>query len=146
MHSSRMRTVRNSSHLLLGGSSWPPPEAGTPLEQAPPQSRHPPRAGTFPEQAPPPEADMPPPETCCKACWDTTCNACWDSTPPLVNRITDTCKNITFATSLRTVMNFKRDRADLHARTDKFYRNIALKCINSYAHKLQLIECLCRVP
>ena len=36
--------------------------------------------------------------TCCKACWDTTCNACWDSTPhpPPVNRITDTCKNITF--------------------------------------------------
>ena len=35
----------------------------------------------------------------CKACWDTTpketcCKACWDNTPP-VNRITDTCKNIT---------------------------------------------------
>ena len=36
-----------------------------------------------------------PPETCCKACWDTTCNACWDTTPSPVNRITDTCKNIT---------------------------------------------------
>ena len=24
-----------------------------------------------------------PPETCCKACWDTTCNACWDTDPPL---------------------------------------------------------------
>ena len=23
-----------------------------------------------------------PPETCCKACWDTTCNACWDTTSP----------------------------------------------------------------
>ena len=34
------------------------------------------------------------PKTCCKACWDTTCNACWDTTHP-VNRITDTCKNIT---------------------------------------------------
>ena len=30
----------------------------------------------------------------CKACWDTTCNACWDATP-LVNRMTDRCKNIT---------------------------------------------------
>ena len=34
----------------------------------------------------------PPPETCCKACWDTTCNACLDSTPPPpVDRILDTC-------------------------------------------------------
>ena len=32
----------------------------------------------------------------CKACWNTTCNACWDTTPP-VDRMTDTCKNITFA-------------------------------------------------
>ena len=77
-----MRTVRNSSRLLLGGSLHPP-------EQAPP------RADTPQAQAPPR----------CKACWDTTCNACWDSTPPPpVKRITDTCKNITFATSLRTVM------------------------------------------
>ena len=60
-----------------GGSPY------TPLEQAPPW-----------EQAPPPE------QTPC-------CNACWDSTPPPpVNRITDTCKNITFATSLRTVTSF----------------------------------------
>ena len=55
-----------------------PPGAGTqqqtpqeqtpcPLEQAPPGSR-PPGAGT-------------PPETCCKACWDTTCESCWDTTP-----------------------------------------------------------------
>ena len=45
-------------------------------------------------------AGIPPPllETCCKACWDSTCNACWDSTPhPLVDRMTDMCKNITFA-------------------------------------------------
>ena len=68
-----------------GGGSLP-----SPPEQAPPQ-----------DQAPPPRAGTPL-ETCCKACWDTTCNACWDSTPP-VNRITDTCKNITFAISLRTV-------------------------------------------
>ena len=58
----------------------------------PPGSR--PRSGSRPsqEQTPllreqtPPD---PPPETCCKACWDTTCNVCWDSTPP-VNRILDT--------------------------------------------------------
>ena len=31
----------------------------------------------------------------CNACWDSTCNACWDTTPPPVNRITDTYKNIT---------------------------------------------------
>ena len=37
----------------------------------------------------------PPPETCCKACWDTTCNECWDSTPPRGE--THTCKNITIA-------------------------------------------------
>ena len=57
-------------------------------------------------------------ETCCKACWDTTCNACCDTTspwrpaarhagippamhagipPPPLNRITDTCKNITLS-------------------------------------------------
>ena len=28
------------------------------------------------------DTTLKPPETCCKACWDTTCNACWDSTPP----------------------------------------------------------------
>ena len=26
-----------------------------------------------------------------------TCGACWDTTPPPVDRMTDTCKNITFA-------------------------------------------------
>ena len=44
----------------------------------------------------------------CKACWDTTCKACWDTTPsPPQNRITDTCKNITFPQlRLRAVMNW----------------------------------------
>ena len=83
MHSSRMCTVRNSSRLLSGGSPHP-------------RSRHPP-------QSRPPRTDPPKEQTSlgahlprCKACWDTTCNACWDSTPLPVNRITDTCKNITF--------------------------------------------------
>ena len=43
MHSSRMRTVRNTSRLLSGGGLHThPPGAGTP--PAPPWSRHPPRA------------------------------------------------------------------------------------------------------
>ena len=74
----------------------------TPPEQTP-QSRPP-----FWEQTPPGEQAHPQEQAspCCKACWDTTCNACWDSTTPTpVNRITDTCKNITFATSMRTVTN-----------------------------------------
>ena len=63
----------------------------TPRQSIPPHSRHP-----------------PPPPGSCKACVDTTCNACWDSTPP-VNRIIDTCKNITFSTSLRTVKSMHDD-------------------------------------
>ena len=82
MHSSRMRTVRNSSRLLLGGLHTPPREQA-PWEQAPPgagtpQEQAAPRAGT-PPGADPPGAGTP---LCCKACWDTTCNAFWDSTPP----------------------------------------------------------------
>ena len=34
-----------------------------------------------PQEQTPPRDQAPPPETCCKACWDITCNACWDSTP-----------------------------------------------------------------
>ena len=45
MHSSRMRTVRNSSRLLVGGLHPPeqaPPGVGTPREQAPPWEQAPP--------------------------------------------------------------------------------------------------------
>ena len=126
MHSSGMRTIHSSSCLFLGGLpqfmlGYQPPGADNPLEQTPlPEVYTPPRPGT-------------PLETCCKACWDTTCNACWDSThtppsppapapqrpaarhagipparhagiPPPCGQ-THTCKNITFATSLRTVTN-----------------------------------------
>ena len=61
MHSSRMRTVRNSSHLLFGGLGlhYPP----RPPQQAPPGADPP------PEQAPPGAGT--PLATCCKACWDT---------------------------------------------------------------------------
>ena len=71
-----------------------------PLGADPPGSRHPPEQALPPEQAP----------SCCKACWDSTppcCKACWDTTPaplPPVNRMTETCKNITFAIWLRTVI------------------------------------------
>ena len=88
MHSSRMRTVRNSSHLLGGGGVQPPfnqkaitdghhtrrPQQKAtqpPPEQAPPRSRHPPMQGML---------GYPPP---CKACWDNPppCKACWDTQP-----------------------------------------------------------------
>ena len=100
MRSSRMRTTRNSSHrgsvsvhagihtpwvwawrppwcgpgdplVLAWRPSWPDP-SNSPRVWAWKPARH----GGIPPL---------PPETSCKACWDT----------PPVNRITDTCKNIT---------------------------------------------------
>ena len=91
------------------------------LGYQPPWSRHPPRPGSLGARSRPPLL-----ETFCKAYWDTTCNACWDSTPPPRDLLqgmlgyhlqgmlgyhppprgqTHTCKNITFATSLWTVIN-----------------------------------------
>ena len=137
MHSSRMRTVHNSSCLLLGGLHTCPPPSRHPRSRLPPGPVTPLGPGTLPpEQAPPlwdqapPGTSHPLPETCCKASWDATCNACWDSTPLgpgtppgpgtpldtcckvcwdatcnaywdstpplLVDRMTGTCKNITF--------------------------------------------------
>ena len=89
MHSNRMRAVRNSNHLSAfgGGLHGPPP----PGSMHPLQSRHPPPgAGTpSPKKEAPPREQAPPP-------------ARHAGIPP-ANRITDTCKNITFATSLQTV-------------------------------------------
>ena len=69
MHSSRMRTARSSSRP--GGVSISPPRT-----RHPPQSRHPPPEQTPPrDQAPP----LPPPR----------------SRHPPVDRMTDTCENIT---------------------------------------------------
>ena len=86
MHSSRMRTVRSSSRLSGGRSASVhttprsrPPWTRHPRSRHPPGSRHPPRS------RPPGPVTSPRP-----------------GTPP-VDRMTDTCKNITFATSLRTV-------------------------------------------
>ena len=109
---------------ILPGSRHPqdqtPPDQTPPGADTPtPWSRHPPRADNpwsrHPPDQTPPGADTPlqsrhPLETCCKACWDTTCNACWDTHPP-VNRMTDTCKNITLATtSLRSVTRMHSSR------------------------------------
>ena len=96
MHSSGMHTIRSSSHLSGGSASvhagipdppgpGTPPGADTPLDQAPPGSRHP-QTRHSPRSRPPQRpvarhAGIPPaihtgiahpPETCCKACWDTT--------------------------------------------------------------------------
>ena len=84
-----MRTVRNSNRLLSGGSPHPP-GAGTPLEQAPPWKQTP------LEQAPPRSR---PPQS----------SAPLEQAPAMhagkahPSGQNDTCKNITFATSLRTV-------------------------------------------
>ena len=94
MHSSRMPTAHSSSCQGEGGS---PP--GPPLEQAPPGSR-PPRAGTPRDQTPPWSRHPPGPDTL----WSRHSPGAGtppeqapprDQTPP-VNRIKDTCKNITF--------------------------------------------------
>ena len=56
MHSSRMRTVRNSSRLLFGEVSTPPgrrpPGSRPPEHTLPGSTRHPPRAGSPQEQTP----------------------------------------------------------------------------------------------
>ena len=119
MHSSRMRTVRNSSRLLSGGVSTPPPRSRYPLpEQTPPEHAPPPGAGAPQEQATPPGADHPGagtslpgdppgsrhPQEQATAPTPRSRHPPGEDTPLPVNRITDTCKNITFATSLRTVI------------------------------------------
>ena len=96
-----------------GGSPPPrsrPPHSRHPLSQVPPGpgtpsgTRHPPWDQAPPQDQAPPWEQTP----YCKACWDTICNAWWDSIPP-VDRMTDTCKNITFATSLRMVKMMPRN-------------------------------------
>ena len=107
MHSSTMRTARSSSRPEGVSTMHPPPDQappgpgtppgpGIPLDQIPP--RLPPwlLAWTRPPSISPFSVGLdqiplhfplgcgpghPPPETCCKACWNPSCNACWDSTP-----------------------------------------------------------------
>ena len=98
IHSSGMRTAR-SSKPSGGSPPGTPPGAGTPWsrypldqtppEQAPPQDQTPLGAGTPLGPDPPQEQASP-----------------RDQTPPSTNRITDTCKNITFSQlRLRAVTN-----------------------------------------
>ena len=120
MHSSRMRTICNSSHLLPGGSPHPPgsrhPLPGSrppradpweqvlsqeqtllgadPPKQALPQSRNP--AARHSGIAHPLLQGM--------LGYHLQCMLGYHPHP--VNRMTDTCKNITFATSLLTVITF----------------------------------------
>ena len=103
-----MRTVRNSSRLLSGGSPHTQHWARHPSEQAPPQSRHP-REQTPPGIRHPPGAGTPQSMHPLGAGTPAARHAgippamhAGIATPP-VNRITYMCKNITFATSLRTV-------------------------------------------
>ena len=105
MHSSRMCTVRSSSCLSRGGlpqrmlGYHHPPGSRPPWTRHPPGSRHPPTRHPPLGADPPDQATTPPPE-----------------------RMTDTCKNITFATSLRTVMIIVvlRNIAHLHPIVNNF--------------------------
>ena len=116
MHSSRMHTVRNSSRLLAGGAPW---------EQAPPSPRtRPPGAGTpSPQEQESPREQAP--------LWRPAArHAGMPPTHPTPGDLlqgmlgyylqgmlgyhhpcgqTHTCKNITFATSLRPVTNITRE-------------------------------------
>ena len=97
MHSSRIRTVRSSSRLSRGRGGLPqcmlgyqpphpwsrPPGSRPPRDQTPPRSRHP--WSRHPPGTRLPRGQNPSPH-------------------PLGDRMTDTCKNITFTTSLRTVI------------------------------------------
>ena len=87
MHSSRMCTVHSSSCLFWGGlpqCMLGYPREQTPPDQAPPQDQALPTGPGTPPQAPP--SDQAPLQTRHPHCGQT-----------------DTCKNITYATSLRTV-------------------------------------------
>ena len=116
MHSSRMRTARSSSRISRGGSASVHPGIPTPLtagtpRSRPPSSRHPPSGSRPPMSRHPLGADTPLPP------WEQTPQEQTHppgsrqpsrSTPPrsrLPCGQTHACKNITFATSLRTVIS-----------------------------------------
>ena len=68
------------------------------MEQAPPRNKH-------PQSRHPPGADPPPAARHAGIAHTHPPAARHAGIPPPVNRMTDTCKNITFATSLWTVIN-----------------------------------------
>ena len=118
-----MRTVRNSSRLLSGGGSPHTPPRSRPPKAGTPPGADPPKAVTLPrEQAPPwrpaarhagipptMHAGIAPPRSrhplrdLLQGMLRYHLQCMLGQHPSPVNRITDTCKNITFATSLRSV-------------------------------------------
>ena len=107
MHSSRMRTVRSSSRFSWRGmSASVHAEIPTPRDHVPPGTMYPPGPCTPRDHAPPGTMHIPLP-------WDKTSPRTMHPLPqdhatpgtmhPPCGQ-TDTCKNITFATSLRTVI------------------------------------------
>ena len=131
MHSSGMRTVHSSSCLFLGGLpqfmlGYQPPGADNPLDQAPPGADAPPPEWTPPKTRHTPwrpvtrHAGIPPAMHAGIAPTSPSPPAPAPQRPaarhagipparhagiPLPCGQTHTCKNITFATSLRTVTN-----------------------------------------
>ena len=96
MHSSRMRTVRSSSRFSWRGmSASVHAEIPTPRDDVPPGTMHPPGSCTSPFLG-----TRHPPGPCTPLPQDHASPGTMH--PPRGH--TDTCKNITFATSLRTVI------------------------------------------
>ena len=98
MHSSRMHTVRNSSRLLAGGcplgAGTPPPRTRSPRSRHPPRSRNPPGSRH-------PHGDL------LQSMLGYYLQGLLGYHHPCGQ--THTCKNITFATSLRPVTNITRE-------------------------------------
>ena len=176
-----MRTVRNSNRLSRGrGSASVHAAIPTPQEQAhppgtPPGTRHtPPGPGTPPDQAPP--WDQAPPQD--QTPWDQApprSRPPWDQAPPGSRPPQDqapapqtrhppgsrppcgqtrACENITFATSLRTVINSWKGAHDKVNETaithwEKYVKVIQLNRIDSLgemmlsntSEKLQSLHC-----
>ena len=121
MHSSRMHTVCNSSRLLSGGSLLP-------------WSRHPLGAGSHPPEQVPPPGSRPPgadPPTARHAGIPPAMHA-GIAPPPPVNRITDTCKNITFATSLPTVTILQNYSPNIYIGTTLILTSVLLSYLHQY--------------
>ena len=95
----KKRTARSSSRLLGMSASVHagiPPPGCVPGDSPPPQCGAGDPPGQTPQLPPPPLWALNHPRPNPLGVGLETCNACWDTTTPRVNRITDTCKNITF--------------------------------------------------
>ena len=98
MHSSRMHTVRNSSRLLVPGPGGVPGPRGVSAHGGCLLLGGAWSQGGSARGVPGPRGCLLPGEGVSQHALRQT------PPPPPVNRMTDRCKNITFATSLRTVM------------------------------------------